>query len=37
VIRTGRGTHVDPDVLDAFFEIEDRFAAIAAEFRDADA
>jgi putative two-component system response regulator len=37
VMRKGRGTHFDPDVLDAFFEIEDRFAAIAAEFRDADA
>jgi putative two-component system response regulator len=37
VMRKGRGTHFDPDVLDAFFEIEDRLAAIAAEFRDADA
>jgi len=37
VMRKGRGTHFDPDVLDAFFEIEDRFAAIAAEFPDADA
>ena len=35
VMRKGRGTHFDPDVLDAFFEIESRFAAIAAEFRDA--
>lgn len=35
VMRKGRGTHFDPDVLDAFFEIEDRFAAIAGEFRDA--
>jgi putative two-component system response regulator len=37
VMRKGRGTHFDPDVLDAFFEIEREFAAIAAEFRDADA
>jgi putative two-component system response regulator len=37
VMRKGRGTHFDPDVLDAFFEIEDRFAAIAEEFRDLDA
>ncbi len=37
MMRKGRGAHVDPDVLDAFFEIEDRFAAIPAEFRDADA
>jgi putative two-component system response regulator len=36
VMRKGRGTHFDPDVLDAFFEIEGEFAAIAAEFRDAD-
>ena len=35
VMRKGRGTHFDPDVLDAFFEIEDRFAAIAATYRDA--
>jgi putative two-component system response regulator len=35
VMRKGRGTHFDPDVLDAFFEIEGEFAAIAAEFRDA--
>jgi putative two-component system response regulator len=37
VMRKGRGTHFDPDVLDAFFEIEGEFAAIAEEFRDADA
>ncbi|NIA56460.1 two-component system response regulator [Massilia sp. TW-1] len=37
VMRKGRGTHFDPDVLDAFFEIEDQFAAIAGEFRDAGA
>jgi len=36
VMRKGRGTHFDPDVLDAFFEIEGQFAAIAAEFRDAE-
>ena len=35
VMRKGRGTHFDPDVLDAFFEIEDRFAAIAEAYRDA--
>jgi putative two-component system response regulator len=34
VMRKGRGTHFDPDVLDAFFEIEDRFAAIAEAYRD---
>ena len=36
VMRKGRGTHFDPDVLDAFFEIEGKFAAIAEEFRDAE-
>ena len=34
VMRKGRGTHFDPDVLDAFFEIEDRFAAIAEAYHD---
>jgi putative two-component system response regulator len=37
VMRKGRGTHFDPDVLDAFFEIEAQFAAIADEFHDTDA
>jgi putative two-component system response regulator len=36
VMRKGRGTHFDPDVLDAFFEIEGKFAAIAEAFRDTD-
>jgi putative two-component system response regulator len=36
VMRKGRGSHFDPDVLDAFFEIEGEFAAIAEEFRDVD-
>ncbi|KQY11917.1 two-component system response regulator [Massilia sp. Root133] len=36
VMRKGRGTHFDPDVLDAFCEIEGQFAAIAEEFRDAE-
>ncbi len=34
VMRKGRGTHFDPDVLDAFFEIEAEFAAIADAFAD---
>ncbi|TFW27809.1 two-component system response regulator [Massilia arenosa] len=34
IMKKGRGTHFDPDILDAFIEIEQRFAAIAAEFRD---
>lgn len=35
VMKKGRGTHFDPDVLDAFFAIQERFAEIAAEFADA--
>lgn len=34
IMKKGRGTHFDPDILDAFVEIEQRFAAIAAEFQD---
>ncbi len=37
IMKKGRGTHFDPDILDAFFTIEGRFAQIAAEFRDAEA
>ena len=36
VMRKGRGSHFDPDVLDAFFEIEGEFARIAIAFADAD-
>ena len=36
VMRDGRGTHFDPDILDAFLEIESVFAEIAGKFRDAD-
>ena len=35
IMREGRGSHFDPDVLDAFLAIQDRFRAIAAEFADA--
>jgi putative two-component system response regulator len=37
VMRKGRGSHFDPDVLDAFFEIEGEFAAIADAFADDEA
>ncbi|MES2125984.1 MAG: two-component system response regulator [Pseudomonadota bacterium] len=37
IMKKGRGSHFDPDILDAFFEIEQRFAQIAAQFRDSDA
>ena len=34
IMKKGRASHFDPDICDAFFEIEQRFAAIAAEFHD---
>jgi response regulator RpfG family c-di-GMP phosphodiesterase len=34
IIIDGRGTHFDPDVVDAFIEIEGRFAEIAGKFSD---
>jgi len=34
-IREGKGTHFDPDVVDAFFAREAEFIAIAARFSDA--
>jgi putative two-component system response regulator len=37
IMGDGRGRHFDPDVLDAFFAIEARFADIAAEYSDAGA
>ena len=36
VMRQGRGTHFDPDVLDAFFAVETEFARIAEACRDAE-
>ncbi|WP_374437968.1 HD-GYP domain-containing protein [Inhella sp.] len=34
VLRKGRGTHFDPDVLDAFLDVAEQFRAIAASFSD---
>ena len=34
LIRQGRGHHFDPDVADAFVELQDEFRAIAANFAD---
>ncbi|QDQ25139.1 two-component system response regulator [Chitinimonas arctica] len=34
MMREGRGSHFDPDVLDAFLAIEQEFLAIADRFRD---
>ncbi len=36
VIRDGRGTHFDPDVVDAFLAIADECREIAARFTDAE-
>ena len=34
IIQQGRGRHFDPDMVDAFLEIQDQFDAIAQEFKD---
>ena len=36
VMRAGRGSHFDPDVVDAFLAIEDEFKATAERFSDSD-
>jgi putative two-component system response regulator len=36
IIREGRGTHFDPDVVDAFLALEDTFRNIALTFADFD-
>ncbi len=37
IMVEGRGSHFDPDVLDAFLAIVDKFKEIAAKFSDSDA
>lgn len=37
IIREGRGSHFDPDVVDAFMAVEHQFQEIAAHFVDTDA
>ncbi|MBT4257448.1 MAG: HD domain-containing protein, partial [Gammaproteobacteria bacterium] len=34
IISKGKGTHFDPDMVDAFLEVEDEFRNIALEFGD---
>lgn len=34
IIKEGRGTHLNPDVVDAFFDIEDEILSIKEEFQD---
>jgi putative two-component system response regulator len=36
IIINGRGNHFDPDIVDAFVELQDDFKAIAARFGDSD-
>jgi putative two-component system response regulator len=36
IIQIGRGQHFDPDIVDAFFAIEDQFLAIASRYVDTD-
>ena len=36
IIREGRGTHFDPDIVDAFFAIQDELLAIAQRYADAE-
>lgn len=37
IIEKGRGSHFDPDVVDAFLAVQDQFQEIAARFADTDA
>lgn len=37
IIIEGRGTHFDPDIVDAFVDLQNEFRAIAARFADSDA
>ena len=36
IMVEGRGRHFDPDIIDAFLELQDEFKAIAARFVDSD-
>jgi putative two-component system response regulator len=36
IIREGRGTHFDPDMVDAFLELAETFREIASRFADSD-
>jgi putative two-component system response regulator len=37
IITEGRGNHFDPDIVDAFLELQEAFKTIAAHFSDSDA
>jgi putative two-component system response regulator len=36
-IAEGRGSHFDPDIVDAFLSVSGQFQAVAARFRDSEA
>jgi putative two-component system response regulator len=36
ILRNGRGNHFDPDILDAFIELQEEFRTIARRFADAE-
>ncbi|WP_150104347.1 HD-GYP domain-containing protein [Shewanella sediminis] len=36
IIQEGRGSHFDPDMVDAFLEVEDDFYSISQEFADSE-
>ncbi|HYD59654.1 MAG TPA: two-component system response regulator [Noviherbaspirillum sp.] len=36
IMKEGRGSHFDPDILDAFLQIEDSFRTIAQQYSDDD-
>ena len=36
IMREGRGQHFDPDVLDAFLELQGEFQEIARRYADSD-
>jgi putative two-component system response regulator len=36
ILRKGHGSHFDPDILDAFIELQDDFRAIARRFADSE-
>ena len=37
IIVEGKGSHFDPDMVDAFIEIQEEFRAIAQRYADSDA
>jgi putative two-component system response regulator len=37
IIQEGRGSHFDPDMVDAFLAIQDEIQSIAARYADTDA